>query len=408
MASVDQYANYSAIQLATEAAFIAWVKCPGADSDFFWSEYLSRYPLQAGPVEKARAIVLQMRVVQEAMDENRAATVWDRISSRIAKLPADRMRGRVVVMRRWWAAAAVLVFIVCGLWFIVGRNRSGKPSVAVAPKAKQDIAPGGDKAILTLADGTKVVLDTADNGAITKQGNVTVIKLNGQLAYNKQGSAATEVLYNTITTPRGGQYQLVLADGSKVWLNAASSIRFPAAFTGNERRVEITGEAYFEVAHDAAKPFHVKVNDMEVQVLGTHFNINAYEDEPSLKVTLLEGRVNVRKGSEAKLLEPGQQAVIAAGASVIAVEKDVDMDHVVSWKNGLFDFDNDPLPVVMRQLARWYDATVVYTGAVPEGHYTGAIRRQARLSEVLKMLELAGGVQFSIEGKRIVVQRKLE
>lgn len=411
MGSMQQFANYTATQLAVDAEFISWVKCPDAQSDQFWNEYLIRYPHQKGAVEKARAVVLQMKVVKDIMDEDRAETIWNKIRERINPLSvAVSEQKRTVPIRRWTVAAAILIiFLGTGTYFLLsGRSQKElvKGKIPSSLPQQNDIAPGGDKAILTLADGSKVILDTADNGAITKQGSVTVIKLNGQLAYNKEGISSTDVLYNTITTPRGGQYQLVLADGTKVWLNAASSLRFPTAFVGKERKVELTGEGYFEVTHDAAKPFIVTKGQTEVTVLGTHFNINAYEDEPSLKVTLAEGRVMVEKGSRSQLLLPGQQAIVSDQNASIDINKDIDVDHAISWKNGLFDFDDDPLPVVMRQLARWYDADVSYSGAVPEGHYTGAIRRQANLSEVLKMLELAGGVHFSIQGRQIIVEKK--
>jgi transmembrane sensor len=405
MMSVERFANYSAIQLATEAAFISWVKCPDADNNLFWSKYLRRYPEQSGQIEKARAIVLQMRVVQEVMDESRAVAVWDNISNQAKHLSAGKVvPGRFRPLYKWIAAAAILVFVVGGLWFIVGRDGAETPSIAVTPKMN-DVAPGGDKAILTLADGTKVVLDTADNGAITKQGDVTVIKLNGQLAYNKGGAGATEVLYNTISTPRGGQYQLVLADGSKVWLNAASSLKFPTAFNGNDRVVELSGEGYFEVTHDANKPFHVKVNDMGVQVLGTHFNINSYSDEPAIKTTLLQGRVMVKKAEKLVYLNPGQQAVTQPGEDNIKVDYDVDTEEVVAWKNGRFRFNSANIEAILRQTARWYDVEVIYRGETNET-FSGGLPRSENISQLLKILEATGKVGFTINGKQIIVQPK--
>lgn len=404
MASVDQYANYSAVELATDAAFIAWVKCPGTDSDLFWNEYLSRYPLQAGSIQKARAIVLQMRAVQETMDENRAVAVWNKISRRIVKRPAERKQQKVVSLSYWTAAAAVVLLMVLGIWFY-SRENSGVPNQVSATAKTQDIPPGGDKAILTLADGSRVVLDSAVNGALTRQGSVTVIKLNGQLAYRAEGSMATEVLYNTISTPKGGQYQLVLADGSKVWLNAASSLRFPTAFTGKERRVELTGEGYFEVAHDETKPFHVSVHNMDVEVLGTHFNINAYNDEPSIKTTLLQGRVKVKKDEKLVYLNPGQQATVKLAGNTIKIDYDVDTEEVVAWKNGRFQFNSANIETIMRQAARWYDADVQYQGEISET-FSGGLPRSENISQLLKILEATGKVDFSINGKRIIVQPK--
>lgn len=411
MDSVDNYAHHSALQLAMEAAFISWVKWPDPEKDLFWKAYLERYPHQKNNLMKARAIVSEMRVVSEVINERRAMEVWNRISAQIEEQPMGRRPVKRASFTMSWIRAAAVFIIAVGFagYFLISRKPI--PDVSKTPSYSEpmlnDIAPGSNKAILTLANGQKLVLDSAANGALTTQGNVTLIKLDGQLAYNKENKISeSQLLYNTVTTPRGGQYQLVLSDGTRVWLNAASSLHFPTAFAGKERVVEITGEAYFEVSHNPSHPFIVRKGTTEVKVLGTHFNINAYGDEPSLKVTLLNGSVAVSRGSESQLLIPGQQAVIQERPAKIGVISDIDVDHVISWKNGLFDFDDDALPVVMRQLSRWYDAEVRYSGPIPEGHYTGAIRRQANLSEVLKMLETAGGVHFLIEGRQIVVEKK--
>lgn len=305
----------------------------------------------------------------------------------------------------WWAAAAVLV-LAAGAWWFMNRDETKKSSQAVAAHP-HDIAPGGDKALLTLADGTRVILDTANNGAISRQGNVTVIKLNGQLAYNKEGAASKEVLFNTITTPRGGQYQLILADGTKVWLNAASSLRYPTTFAGNERSVELTGEGYFEVVHDAKKPFHVKFYTAsgdagDVQVLGTHFNINSYDDEPNIKTTLLEGRVMVTRQDKQAYLSPGQQAIVRRGEETIRVDNDVNTEEAIAWKNGLFIFNNTPLDAIMRQIGRWYNVDVVYQDKIPQETFNGAITRNTNLSEVLKVLEYTN-IRFTVDGNTITV-----
>jgi len=269
---------------------------------------------------------------------------------------------------------------------------------------QNDFLPGKNTAILTLADGSTIVLDSAKNGALTSQGNTKVIKLNnGQLAYSSSG-ATNEVLYNTMSTPRGGQYKLVLSDGSKVWLNAASSIHYPTSFPGNERKVEITGEAYFEVAHDAKKPFKVSVNNMEVQVLGTHFNVNAYRDERTINTTLLEGSVKVTKGSSMSILKPGQQAIIqqAGDDKKITVENNIDVEAVIAWKNGYFSFTNADMTAVMRQISRWYDVDIVYEGKIPDRKFGGEISRNLNASQALKILQ-ASKVHFRIEGKKIIV-----
>jgi len=313
-----------------------------------------------------------------------------------------------------WIAAAFAGALLCaGGWFLLHYKGENRAAIAKAPSSLQhDIAPGGNKAVLTLGDGTRIVLDTARNGAVTAQGNMQVIKLeDGQLAYNagnmvargdnrnaSHADGSNAIVYNTLTTPRGGQYKITLSDGSKVWLNAASSLRYPSAFTGKERTVEITGEAYFEVAsltpeggHEKM-PFIVKVNDAEVQVLGTHFNVMAYSDEADVKTTLLEGAVKVRKGDASLLLRPGQQASLHPGDGIKLIS-DVDVDEILAWKNNLFSFNNDDIQTVMRQIARWYAVDVRYEGKVTQ-HFNGNISRGVNVSKLFKMLELTGTVHF--------------
>jgi ferric-dicitrate binding protein FerR (iron transport regulator) len=307
--------------------------------------------------------------------------------------------------RRWWAAAAILLLLASGSYFFLGRQQS-KKEVAVVKKnvPVNDVAPGGNKAVLTLADGSTIILDSAQNGTLSSQGNIKIIKLDdGQLAYDRSGvKASPEVLYNTISTPKGGQYQLTLSDGSKVWLNAASSLRFPATFSGKERKVELTGEGYFEVAHNANMPFIVTKKDVQIKVLGTHFNVNAYDDENAMKVTLLEGSVKVSKGNEGKMIVPGEQASVSNSDGEINVKQQVDLEMVVAWKNGNFQFDRADIQSVMRQISRWYNVEVDYQGNVSQ-HVGGTISRDVNISDVLKMLEMTGGVKFKIDGKKIIV-----
>ena len=305
------------------------------------------------------------------------------------------------------AAAAVILIISAGSYFFL-YNESKTELEAVVQKKQQInvIVPGGNKAILTLSNGQQIILDNANNGTIALQGNSKIIKNNkGQISYQlAEGRGQVAVQFNTISTPRGGQYQVVLADGSKVWLNAASSIRFPTQFTGKERQVEITGEAYFEVAKNAFIPFKVKINETEeIEVFGTHFNVMAYDEEENIKTTLLEGSIKMNNASNSIFVKPGQQA-ISHNQGKIELIKNVNADHVIAWRNGLFDFQNDNLPHIMRQLSRWYNVDVIYAGNIPQGHYVGSIRKQSNITEVLKMLELAGDVQFSIIGKKIMVK----
>jgi transmembrane sensor len=307
---------------------------------------------------------------------------------------------------RMAVAAAIIVIIGTGtLWLIRGASHD-VVKTSDTERHQNDVSPGGSRAVLTLANGSVIILDSAANGELAKQGNATILKTaNGQLAYNLLNEKPTEAFYNTLATPRGGQYQLVLPDGSKVWLNAASSIRFPVAFTGGTRNVEITGEAYFEVAKDKAKPFHVKARGMEVEVLGTHFNINAYPDEPGIRTTLLEGSVKIvvdrqtQRRQQDMILLPGQQARVEGGINLV---KKADIDQVMAWKNGLFNFNDADLQTVLRQLARWYDIDIKFEGNGPVRSFHGKITRDLNLSQVINLLQEVE-VKFRIEGKTLIV-----
>jgi transmembrane sensor len=405
MTTVNRYANYTAIQLATDTSFISWIKWPTEANNLFWKEYLQKYPSQSGAVDNAKIIVSEMRIGSEKMDESRANEIWNKISKQLNQLPADKELQPVTYMHRrnWWAAAAVLLLVsLTGYLFTrQGTKNEIAKNNEREPTHQHDKAPGGNKAILTLADGSTVILDTTTNGAITKQGSITIIKLDGQLTYTKKGSASKEILYNTITTPKGGQYQIVLPDGTKVWLNAASGLHFPTEFRGKERNVELTGEAYFEVAKNAAMPFHVLVNNMKVEVLGTHFNVMAYDDEAAVKTTLLEGSVKVTEGNQAILLLPFQQALLQRSGNILS-SRDADVEKEVAWKNGKFVFEDDDVSSIMKQLSRWYDIEVEFKGDI-NAHYSGKVTRQANISKVLKMLESAGGVSFEINNNKVTV-----
>lgn len=282
------------------------------------------------------------------------------------------------------------------------------------PNRVADIAPGGNKAILTLADGSRIVLDTAGKGNLAHQGAVRITKTDdGQLVYTiNEGSKKDETaagLSNSIVTPKGGQYQVNLPDGTRVWLNAASSLTFPVSFAKlKERKVELKGEAYFEVQKDLTKPFIVQSDKQIVQVLGTHFNIDAYSDEPNTKTTLLEGSVKVRGlnvaiGEEA-LLKPGQQARIKSASGQADVVS-VDPTSEIAWKNGLFFFENEPIENIMKQITRWYDVEVVYEDDVKGKTVWGSVTRYTNVSKVLSILALTGEIHFKLEGRRITVHK---
>jgi transmembrane sensor len=332
------------------------------------------------------------------------ASILERNDKRVIDLQ-DRPRPLPFLRRLAGVAAAVLLLCLAGSYLWVHHHSPGSFfRAADGPAAfKSSMPPGHSGAILTLAGGTTVLLDSAHNGALTTQGNVQVINRNGQLVYNTL-TGSHEILYNIITTPRGRQYQLMLADGSKVWLNSASSLRYPAGFTGNSRQVELTGEGYFEVADDAAHPFIVKTKNMDVHVLGTGFNVMAYDDEDAVRTTLIYGSVKVKTGDKETLINPGQQASAAQGNGQCGVSNP-DITEVLAWKEGKFRFWKSGIQPIMRQIARWYDVEIAYKGALPDVQFTGVFPRKEDVSELLEVLEDAGKVHFSMEGNTIVVTK---
>jgi transmembrane sensor len=337
-------------------------------------------------------------------------------------------KSRVALMRkspvwRYAAAAVILLLIGTGGYFRFFYQVHPVNAQSQAARFKNDVKPGGGKAVLTLANGSKIVLDSAGNGQIAQQGGVGVEHLgSGGLAYRVQTTKPTAVLYNTLETPRGGIYQLRLPDGTKVWLNSGSSIRYPVFFAGNLREVELRGEAYFEVAKNASAPFKVKINrKAEVEVLGTEFDVDAYENEPSIKTTLLEGSVrmaealsaplvgvNTSKEKPSVVLKPGQQAQLIArenagnGGVQLKINNDVDLEEVTAWKNGLFRFNGESIETIMQNAARWYDVDVVYK-TDNKLSFVATISRDVPISKLLKLLELTDRVHFQIDGKKITV-----
>lgn len=315
--------------------------------------------------------------------------------------------------RKWQtpaaAAVGVLLILSLGLYFIF-TNDHAQPQIVKSPPAqtnlKNDIAPGGNKAVLTLANGSTILLDSISTGVLTQQGNIKIQKLaNGLVAYKINGKQITqndEAFYNTISTPRGGEYQVTLSDGTKVWLNAASSIRFPVVFTGKERKVVITGEAYFEVVKNKDMPFKVEANSTEIVDLGTHFNVNAYDDESSIKTTLLEGKVKVSVPNQSpEFLVPGQQADINKQGKIKVLDN-VDTDEAVAWMHGHFQFKSADLQSILRQISRWYDVDIVYEGNM-NLHFTGQLNKNLNVSKVFETLSLTNEVHFKIEDKKIIV-----
>jgi len=307
-----------------------------------------------------------------------------------------------------WAVAASIIFALGFATYFLLKDKSPALTTHDSPLTTDVKAPDKNRAQIKLSDGTIIYLDSAVSGELTTAGNVTVTKNErGEVVYD--GSSVT-VEYNTLFNPRGSKVQaLTLSDGTKLWLNAESSVTYPTAFTGNEREVTITGEAYFEVAPNKEMPFYVTNGDIQVKVLGTHFNVNAYEDEDAVRVTLLEGSVNVSRLTthDSRLLKPGQQAVVTLSLSNgrLTTHANIDLETVMAWKNGQFSFDNADLKTVMRQIARWYDVEVVYEGPLPDEEFNGGTSRQENVSALLKVLEATGKIKFRVEGKKVFVRK---
>lgn len=304
--------------------------------------------------------------------------------------------------RRIAAAAVILISLSAGTFYYLSRQ-------SLSGNLANDIAPGGNKAILTLANGEKIVLTDAKNGDLAAQSGVVVTKLaDGKIVYTVKSGNAENAKPNSIETPKGGQYQVVLPDGTKVLLNAASVLTFPTSFAAvKERRVQLKGEAYFEVAKVMMKevrmPFIVVTNKEEIKVLGTHFNINSYVDEPVSRTTLVEGSVMVNAFGKSQTLRPGNQAVVWNGALTTVTE--ANMEEVLAWKNGYFMFESEDITSVMRKISRWYDVDVVFEGTVPKDKFGGTVSRFSNVSKVLTKLELTNKVHFRIEERRIIVTK---
>jgi transmembrane sensor len=358
--------------------------------------------------------------------------------------PSHEKRAFLYQMPTRKIAAAVIIAVIAATAALLVTHQGHSPAPTALAQTKtpvpHDIQPGANKAVLTLADGSTISLDSAHTGNLALQGQAKVLKLqDGVLKYNAVG--ATDAVgaanaagataantaanghsaenYNTLATPRGGQYRLVLSDGTRVWLNAASSIRYPTTFTGTERKVEISGEAYFEIAKNAAMPFRVlavanpanvnpspaaanPASPMQIDVLGTHFNVNAYTDEPETRTTLLEGSIRVSKEKTTQLLKPGQATLLQKDGAMKLIPN-ADLEQAVAWKDGIFEFTDEELPVIMRQISRWYNIDVDYQGSVPTDRFTGRVSRNTTLSGLLKILKLSD-IQLTVSENKIVVK----
>ena len=340
--------------------------------------------------------------------------ILERVQENLNPIEENQGTYRFYYLKSISIAASILLVIATGLYFYSNRTIK-EPEYFAEINVNNDIAPGYNKAILTLADGSKISLDDAANGLLASQGDIAITKTeNGEIVYEKNSSDKSKFLadrsvINTIQTPKGGKYQIRLPDGSKVWLNSASTLSYPTAFSGNERKVQLKGEAYFEISPNKDIPFRVQSENQIVEVLGTHFNINSYSDEDYVKTTLLEGSVRVilnsvsNKVSNTKLLKPGEQSLTKSSQSGIKI-MNADTEKAIAWKNGYFRFRNTPIREIMREIERWYDVELVYEGKIPSDEFTGFISNDVKISAVLKIMEESGGVKFTVKGKKLKVK----
>lgn len=350
------------------------------------------------------ALVTELRRLAARYDSNKAvADIFNALNLDPSAVEHPHERNRhPKLLFVWLTAAAVVACIIFGIALLVRIGHKGNgPGPSSPGFVKNDIPPGRNTATLTLSNGRQILLDSVKDGMLARQGNARIDRQGGRVVYSSSASNTAEVEYNTLSTPRGGQYQLELPDGSKVWLDAESSITYPASFTGNTRRVSVSGQAYFEVAHRAQMPFEVKVLGQTIRDIGTSFNINAYPDEPSARITLAGGAIAVTAyGKELVLKKAGQQVELADNS--IRQTNEVSLESVLGWKNGLFYLSSADIAAVMRQLARWYDIDVSFEQGVPSGHISGKLPRDTKLSTVLKALETSG-VHFRIDGRKLLI-----
>lgn len=327
--------------------------------------------------------------------------IYERLTERTAGTGNVRIRN----LRPWYRYAAAAILLLAGIaTFYLIKSPSNN---TIAKRYKNDVKPGFEQATLTLANGNVVNLGKSAGLPVIQEHGVSIQKAaDGVLLYSyksSSGSSDTDTTENIIRTPRGGQFQVVLSDGSHVWLNTASSLTFPVKFNATHRTVKLTGEAYFEVAKNAKSPFLVVTANQQVKVLGTHFDINAYADEPETRTTLLEGKVNVITRSKSIIIKPGEQAVL--GKSNMEV-KPADVEEIMAWKNGLFLYNQQSLETIMRQVSRWYNVDVVFEDEDIKGQlFSGALSRFKNISEILEVLETTGSVHFKIEGRRVTVMQ---
>lgn len=358
--------------------------------------------LQQNPEEQLSVDHLVKQMEEFDGQESLSTEVWEERLASILKKQEPAPVYRINHWTKYWTRyVAILALAVGAVFYLTTRRIS---TVSVSAEAKMPvIAPGGNKAVLTLSNGATIELGNGATGKIASQGSANVIQqANGQLAYKSEGASVGQELRNTVTTPKGGQYVLLLQDGTRVWLNAASSISFPVIFTGAVREVEVTGEAYFEVAPDSRKTFAVKAGAETVHVLGTSFNINAYTDESAIVTSLVSGKVKVAVSASTGLLSPGQQSLLTSDGKISI--RPATLDKVLAWKNGVFALDHADIYSMMRQIGRWYDVDIRFQGKFDQKDvFGGDIPRNLSLNKVLELIEATQGVHFTYNNKQLTV-----
>ncbi|RXF67447.1 FecR family protein [Arcticibacter tournemirensis] len=395
--------------LIHDESFLNYCFSRNGDDIRRWEEWLAENPEHRNEVEDLKSVVILLAHESKTREsEEQFSLLKQRISSDEDRANGKRFRVYPLIARLSLAASFLLI---CAIGIVIYQSRRTNGTLKPHRTGKTEIGPGGNKAYLTLSNGKKISLTDAGNGAIAKQAGIVITKASdGRLIYsvNSTEPALKEIAYNTIETPRGGQYEVRLPDGTTAWLNAASSLKYSLNFDeAGERRVELKGEGYFEVAKDKTRPFIVKTIHQEVKVLGTHFNIKAYSDEQNTSTTLLEGSVLVSEAGSgrSKLLRPGQQSDILNNNGEIYVSN-VNPSEVIAWKSGYFIFDNQDIASIMKVISRWYDVDAVYNGYNKEERFGGTFSRSANLSEILKNLESLGKIDLKIKGRRVIVSNK--
>lgn len=414
---VRKYLHEEALSPDEDAALHRWIS-EGAGRSEMLEDLKNNARRTKTDLTKMENISSHIRTWDKFKSQLQQEGVWQ--NQLVAPVVEMTEASRRPLLGRWWlAAASVLVAIVASFVFFTQHRTPvlTPPAMTAEEPHPTDVAPGGNRAVLTLADGRQINLDSSANGELAQQGNTRVSKLaGGQLAYHRSSAEEKPFpsAFNILSTPRAGQFALTLPDGSKVWLNNASALRYPVAFTGSTREVELSGEAYFDVAKDPAHPFQVKIRrngfhykgpdagpESTIEVLGTAFNIMAYPDENTQQATLVEGSIRYSAGGKSTLLRPDEQSVLDAHGD-LTTKKHVDVAEVTAWKDGFFHFDHASLETTMRQLARWYDIDVEYRGTVPPQEFMGKIERNIPLSAILRALE-AEHIHFKLEGRKLIV-----